>query len=415
MAILDTAHPRGTRTSATTRGRGRRRCPGHLDRGRSRMGGGRQAGREYVTDRWRAARLEDICILLPTRTSLPQLEPALDRHGIPYRIEAGSLIWASRTIRDVMAVVRSVADPTDEVALLNALRSPAFGCGDDDLYTFRVVHGGRWSFLASSPPSMPADHPVAEAMGWLAGLHHQVRWLSPSELIERIVGDRRLMESGCFGSQRPRDAWRSLQLVADQARQFEESAGGGLREFIAWVDRKVSERTRESDVILSETDDNAVRITTVHAAKGREFPIVILSGTYARSRYHDRQSGVALLGRFRSSIHQLAVDQDFRRTPNPRRADGGGRAGASALRGPHSGQRPPGGIGPSHGAPSRTATPNPENGRSWWFNTLPTFPRLSGSPAPCPPRRLPTLHGCLTPTGKPSENPRWPWLKGGWR
>ncbi|MCY3911259.1 MAG: PD-(D/E)XK nuclease family protein, partial [bacterium] len=79
-------------------------------------------------------------------------------------------------------------------------------------------------------------------------------------------------------------AWRSLDLVIDQARQFEESGGRGLREFVAWVDRKIGERTREADVILSETDDDAVRITTIHAAKGREFPIVILSGTYARSR-----------------------------------------------------------------------------------------------------------------------------------
>ena len=239
---------------------------------------------EHGDERWRPARLEDICILLPTRTSLAQLQPALERHDIPHRIEAGSLIWSSRAIRDVMAIVRSAADPTDEVNLLNALRSGAFGCGDDDLYAFRVAHGGRWDFLASPPPSLPADCPVAEAMGWLAGLHHQIRWLSPSGIIERIVADRRLMESGCFASPRPRDVWRSLQVVADQARQFEEAGGGGVREFIAWVDRKVSERTRESDVILSETDDNAVRITTVHAAKGREFPIVILSGTYARPR-----------------------------------------------------------------------------------------------------------------------------------
>ena len=283
VAVLDTEHPRGTRTGGLREAEAEDvarvilTAVGH----KWSVGDGRE---ENGRDLWREARLEDICILLPTRTSLSQLEPALNRHGIPYRIEAGSLIWASQAIRDVMAVVRSAADPTDEVALLNALRSPAFGCGDDDLFTFRMVHGGRWNYLATPPPSLPADHPVAEAMVWLADLHGQVRWLSPNEVIEHIVVHRRLMESGCFGSQRPRDVWRSLQVVTDQARQFEEAAGGGLREFIAWVDRKVSERARESDVILSETDDNAVRITTVHAAKGREFPIVILSGTYGRPR-----------------------------------------------------------------------------------------------------------------------------------
>ncbi len=229
---------------------------------------------------WRPCRLADICILLPTRTALPQLEPALQRHRIPYRIEAGSLIWADRSIRDVMAVVRSLADPTDQVALLTALRSPAFGCGDDDLFTFKVTHRGRWNYLAPVPKSLPADHPVGEAMAWLADLHPQVRWLNPSLLIEKVVSERRLLETGCFGSRRPRDVWRNLLLVIDQAREFEESGGRGLREFIAWAERKVNTRTMEVGATLTESDDDAVRITTIHASKGREFPIVILAGTY---------------------------------------------------------------------------------------------------------------------------------------
>ena len=239
---------------------------------------------ESGQDRWRPARLEDICILLPSRTSLPQLEPALQQYGIPYRIEASSLIWATQVIREVIAAIRALADPTDEAALVNALRSPAFGCGDDDLFTFKAAHQGRWNYLARPPDSLPGDHPVGEAMGWLAEQHRQVRWLSPSKLIERIVRERRLLETSCFGSGRPRDAWRSLHLVIDQARQFEDSGGRGLREFVAWVDRKIDDQVRETDVILSETDDDAVRITTIHAAKGREFPIVILSGTYVQSR-----------------------------------------------------------------------------------------------------------------------------------
>ena len=239
---------------------------------------------EEQRQRWRPARLEDICILLPTRTSLPQLEEALEAHSIPYRIEAGSLIWSSQIIREVMAAVRALADPTDEVALVNALRSPAFGCGDDDLFTYKVVHRGSWNYTAPRPKQLPENHPVGEAMAWLASLHAKVRWLNPSQILESIVRHRRLLESSCFSQSRARDAWRSLDLVIDQARQFEESGGRGLREFVAWVDRKIGERTRETDVILSETDDDAVRITTIHAAKGREFPIVILSGTYARSR-----------------------------------------------------------------------------------------------------------------------------------
>ena len=239
---------------------------------------------ERKRERWREARLEDICVLLPTRTSLPQLEQALEEYRIPYRIEAGSLIWASQAIREVMHAIRSLADPTDEVALVNALRSPAFGCGDDNLFTYKTIYHGQWNFTAALPHGLPDDHPVGEAMAWLADFHADVRWLNPSQLIERLVRERQLLETGCFGLRRPRDVWRSLQVLIDQARQFEEAGGRGLREFVAWADRKIDDQVRESDIILSETDDDAVRITTIHAAKGREFPIVILSGTHAKPR-----------------------------------------------------------------------------------------------------------------------------------
>ena len=283
VVVLNNEHPKGTRAIRLREAEADEVAQAILTAVNQRwsVGAGKDGNdQEY----WRAARLEDICILLPARTSLPQLEEALDRHQIPYRIEAGTLIWASQAIRELLAVIRAIADPTNEVALINALRSPAFGCGDDDLFDFKVAHRGKWDYTARLPRNLEEDHPVGEAMTWMADLHSKIRWQSPSEVLERIVRERRLLESGCFGLHRARDVWRSLHLVIDQARQFEEAGGQGLREFITWVDRKIEERARESDFILSETDDDAVRITTIHAAKGREFPIVILSGTHPRPR-----------------------------------------------------------------------------------------------------------------------------------
>ena len=57
-------------------------------------------------------------------------------------------------------MLQAVDDPTDELALVSALRSPIFGCGDDDLYTFRAEHGGRWDHQAALPESLPPGHPV---------------------------------------------------------------------------------------------------------------------------------------------------------------------------------------------------------------------------------------------------------------
>ena len=70
------------------------------------------AGRSATAPRrWRPARLGDICILLPARTSLGFLEHALDAAGIPYRAETSSLVYGSREVRDLLGVLRAVDDP----------------------------------------------------------------------------------------------------------------------------------------------------------------------------------------------------------------------------------------------------------------------------------------------------------------
>ena len=151
---------------------------------------------------WEPCRLGDIAILLPARTSLGHLEDALDAAGIPYRAETSSLVYGTREIRDVLLVLQSVDDPTDELALVSALRSPVFGCGDDDLYTFRAVYGGRWNHQADLPEALPDDHPVGHALRALASWHDARLWLGPSELLDRIVRERRVLEVA-FADGRP--------------------------------------------------------------------------------------------------------------------------------------------------------------------------------------------------------------------
>src|SRR5207302_6121077 len=100
---------------------------------------------------WRSARLGDIAILVPARTSLPFLEDALEAAGIPFRAEASSLVYATRAVRDLLMVLRAVDDPTDHLRVVAALRTPLLACGDDDLFRFRVERRGRWSYLADQP------------------------------------------------------------------------------------------------------------------------------------------------------------------------------------------------------------------------------------------------------------------------
>ena len=66
--------------------------------------------------------------------------------------------------------------------------------------------------------------------------------------------------------------------MIDQARAWSEAEGGTLREYLEWARLQASETARVAEAVLPETDDDSVRIMTIHAAKGLEFPITILSG-----------------------------------------------------------------------------------------------------------------------------------------
>jgi ATP-dependent exoDNAse (exonuclease V) beta subunit len=253
----------------------------------------RDGGRDGDEHReWRDARLGDVCILLPARTSLPFLERALEAEGISYRAETSSLVYATREVRDLLMALRAIDDPSDELSLVSALRSPLFGCGDDDLFEFHVEHKGKWNVRTLPPDTLPADHPVVDALRVLRELHHARMWVTPSELLERVVRERHLLELGA-DSGKFRDVSRRIRFVVDQARAFGDAAGGSLRDYLAWATLQGTEGARVVETVLPETDDDAVRIMTIHGAKGLQFPIVVCSGTTTQAA--PRLGGVQVL------------------------------------------------------------------------------------------------------------------------
>jgi len=244
----------------------------------------------------RPARMGDVAILVPRRTGLAELEAALDAHGIGYRVESASLIYRSQEVRDLLALCRAIDDPADHVALLAALRSPAFACRDDELYAYRRS-GGVWSVeqtleeAEEEPAEFPApdaagrDAPasvrsgavVAEALRTIEDYRARRFELGPVGLLTEAVRDRRLLQLST-GSPRARESWRRIRFLIERARAFVESGGGGLREFADWVDEQLSEGLRSLESVLPEPDEDVVHILTVHAAKGLEYPIAVLAG-----------------------------------------------------------------------------------------------------------------------------------------
>jgi ATP-dependent helicase/nuclease subunit A len=111
----------------------------------------------------------DIAILLPSRLSLPVLQAALARAQVPYRAENSSLVYAAPEVRAIMLALRAADDPTDELAVVSALRTSLFGCSDRHLYDWKVTHGQRWRW----------HEPSAELAPELAAELADHRWVLP--------------------------------------------------------------------------------------------------------------------------------------------------------------------------------------------------------------------------------------------
>jgi ATP-dependent exoDNAse (exonuclease V) beta subunit len=237
---------------------------------------GRLAVSETLADggrRTRPARARDIAILLRSRTHLRRLERALEQAGVPYRLESGRLMLQTQEVRDLLACLRAIDDPSDQVALVGALRSPAYACSDPDLLRW-MEGGGR---LSHESPGNGPDGPVKLALASLAGFYQRRQLLSPPALVEAFIGER-LLVAAALGEPRPREAWRRLRYVVSRARAFTVAGRHSLRAFLDWIDDLERAEARDAESAELEPDEDAVRILTIHGAKGLEFPIVLLAG-----------------------------------------------------------------------------------------------------------------------------------------
>jgi ATP-dependent exoDNAse (exonuclease V) beta subunit len=224
---------------------------------------------------WRPCQPGDITILVRTRTPVSSLTKALDALGIPRRVEAGSNPWENDEVRDLLTTLRAIDDPTDELALITALRSPLFGCSDEDLFDY-TTSGGKWNHQKIETVNLPDSHCAVEGVAWMAKLHKMRPWNNAAQLTELVIKERRSMELA-MAHPRPRDAWRRIRTFSGTARSYCELRGGDLRSFLHWCGLHANDEVKVDEVVPPEPDDNAVRIMTIHAAKGLEFPICILA------------------------------------------------------------------------------------------------------------------------------------------
>ena len=238
----------------------------------------------------RPLRAGDILILVQRRSGVfHEIIRALKARGLPVAGADVLRLGGELAVQDLLAVLRVLALPEDDLSLAAALRSPLFGWSEDAL--FRLAHP-RTGYLLAALRDRAADHSGTWAI--LSDLRDQTDFLRPYDLLERLLtrhgGRRRLVAR--LGA----EAEDGIDALLAQALDYEGAAVPSLTGFLEWIGaREVTVKRRP------EAAGDAIRVMTVHGAKGLESPVVILPDC-AKRRPRERDRTVRLPGGLRVAL-----------------------------------------------------------------------------------------------------------------
>jgi DNA helicase II / ATP-dependent DNA helicase PcrA len=231
-------------------------------------------------------RPRQIAILAHSVKLLPrEFEEELRSQGIPYVTTGGAGFFDREEVKDVLALVRLVADPMDDGALVRMLQGPIVRLGDDALYKLAIRRQGRFGMRlrdcldASAAEGWPELSPEAagrieRAISVTDELGAARDGLTIADVLNRLLDRsgylRHTQLRARFEGPRP---LLNLRKVMQMATRFERDASlAGINDFVTHLDRIM-----EAVIAVGEADmeaADAVRVLTVHGAKGLEFDVV---------------------------------------------------------------------------------------------------------------------------------------------
>lgn len=219
------------------------------------------------------ARWSDMAVFYRTNAQSRVIEEQLLRSGIPYKVVGGTRFYDRKEIKDTLAYVMSVINPSDEVAIKRILNEPKRGIGDTSvgkIDAYARAHG--YTFYQGLERASEAGVSGTAVRGIDRFLELMATWqqhrdAAPAELIETVLADsgyRAVLED-----ERSIESEGRLENLAELiglARQFDT------------VDDFLEQISLVSDLDGYDEEDAAVVLMTLHGAKGLEFPVVFILG-----------------------------------------------------------------------------------------------------------------------------------------
>ena len=227
----------------------------------------------------------DVAVFYRTNAQSRVFEEVFIRVGLPYKVIGGVRFYERREVRDLLAYLRLIANPNDEVSLRRILNVPKRGIGERaEDYVEAFASRERITFAAAL--TRPGDVPglaarSAQAIERVQRAHRRPagprRRVSPVADLAEAVLDQSGYLTELAESNDPQDESRveNLQELVSVAREFDgQNEQGSLPDFLEQVSL-----VADADQIPEGAEHGGmVTLMTLHTAKGLEFPVVFLTG-----------------------------------------------------------------------------------------------------------------------------------------
>jgi DNA helicase II / ATP-dependent DNA helicase PcrA len=235
-----------------------------------------------------------VAVFYRTNAQSRVFEEVFIRVGLPYRVVGGVRFYERREVRDLLAYLRLIANPADEVSLRRVLNVPRRGIGDRaEEYVAAFAQRERITFAQAL--GRPADVPglaarsahAIEGFNTLIGGLRDLAESGPVAALAEAVLDRTGYQESLESSSDLQDASRveNLKELVSVAREFDGSRPEGtLADFL----EQVSLVADADEIPEGEEHGGLVTMMTLHTAKGLEFPVVFLTGMEEEVFPHQR-------------------------------------------------------------------------------------------------------------------------------
>ena len=223
----------------------------------------------------------DIVVLFAAGTDAEWYEEELRRLGVPTYRSTGRGYFGQQQVADLLAYLRLLRNRYDDRALVSVLASPFVGVSNDALVLIRRATGRRPLF-AGIERSVPAELDERDARLVRAFRQRYDRLvtaaatLSLERLCEQVVAAHDY-DLAVLAQWDGRRRYANLRKLARLARSYEELRGPDIEGFVRFVGEQEAVGAKELEAVAEEEGSGAVRLLTIHAAKGLEFKVVVVA------------------------------------------------------------------------------------------------------------------------------------------